>query len=84
MILVAISLAYLWIDHAATHHGIPTPSTVVTVAAICIASIKVRVIMREFVEVRIAPRLLRHLTDSLVLLMSVAMLCVYFAGKAVA
>ena len=25
-VLVAISLGYLWIDHAATHQGIPTPA----------------------------------------------------------
>ena len=65
LILVAISLAYLWIDHAATHRGLPTASTVVTVGAICFALIKVRIIMREFMEVRTAPRVLRRLTDFL-------------------
>jgi hypothetical protein len=84
LILVAISLAYLWIDHSATPHGVPTASTVVTVGAICLALIKVRIIMREFMEVRTAPRVLCGLTDLLVLLMAVAMLGVYFAGKAVA
>ncbi len=84
LVLVAISLAYLGIDRAATHSGIPTASTVVTVAAICLALIKVRIIMREFMEVRAAPRVLRRLTDFWVLLMAVALLGVYFAGKAVA
>jgi hypothetical protein len=84
LILVAISLAYLWIDHAATHRGIPTASTVVTVAAICLALVKVRIIMREFMEVRAAPLVLRRLTDFWVLLMGVAMLGVYFAGRVVA
>ena len=56
LILVAISLGYLWIDHVATHQGVPTASTVVTVLAICLALIKVRIIMREFMEVRNAPR----------------------------
>ncbi len=83
-ILVAISLAYLGIDRAATHQGVPTASTVVTVGAICLALIKVRIIMREFMEVRAAPRVLRRLTDFWVLLMASAMLGVYFAGKAVA
>lgn len=83
-ILVAISLAYLWIDHGATHRGIPTASTVVTVGAICLALIKVRIIMREFMEVRGAPQALRRLTDFWVLLMAVALLGVYFAGMAVA
>ena len=84
LVLVAISLAYLWIDHAATHEGIPTASTVVTVVAICFALAKVRIIMREFMEVRVAPRVLRRLTDFWVVVMAAAMLGVYFAGKAVA
>jgi hypothetical protein len=84
LVLVAISLAYLWIDHAASHEGLPTASTVVTVVAICFALIKVRIIMREFMEVRNAPRFLLRITDFWVVLMGVAMLGVYFAGKAVA
>jgi Prokaryotic Cytochrome C oxidase subunit IV len=84
LILVAISLGYLGIDGTAMHRGIPTASTIVTVGAICFALIKVRIIMREFMEVRTAPRVLRRLTDFWVLLMAVAMLGVYFAGKAVA
>ena len=84
LILVAISLGYLWIDHVATHQGIPTASTVVTVLAICFALIKVRIIMREFMEVRNTPQALRRLTDFWILLMAVALLGVYFAGRAVA
>jgi hypothetical protein len=84
LILVAISLAYLWIDHAAAHQGVPTASTVVTVGAICFALIKVRIIMREFMEVRSAPRVLRRLTDVWVVFMAAALLGVYLAGKAVA
>ena len=84
LVLVAISLTYLGIDRAATHGGLPTASTVVTVGAICFALVKVRIIMREFMEVRTAPRLLRRLTDFWVLLMAVALLGVYLAGRAVA
>ncbi len=84
LILVAISLAYLWIDHAATHQGVPSASTVVTVGAICFALIKVRIIMREFMEARTAPRVLRRLTDYWLLLMAAALLGVYFAGRSVA
>ena len=72
LILVVISLAYLLIDHAATHQGVPGASTVVTVGAICFALIKVRIIMREFMEVRAAPSVLRRLTDFWVLLMAAA------------
>ena len=84
LVLVAISFAYLGIDRAATHRGIPTVSTVVTVGAICFALIKVRIIMREFMEVRTAPRVLRRVTDFWVLLMAVALLGTYFAGRVVA
>ena len=84
LILVTISLGYLWIDHVAKRRGIPIASTVVTVFAICFALIKVRIIMREFMEVRSAPRVLRRLTDFWVLLMAVALLGVYFAGMALA
>ena len=84
LILVGITVTYLWIDHTASHDGVPSASTAVTIAAICIALIKVRVIMREFMEVRGAPPLLRRLSDALVLLMGVALLGVYLAGKAVA
>jgi hypothetical protein len=84
LLLVAISLLYLWIDQAAAHRGLPTANTVVTVSAICLALIKVRVIMREFMAVRTAPRVLRQLTDFWVVLMAVALLGTYLAGKAVA
>jgi hypothetical protein len=84
LILVAISLGYLWIDHLASHQGFPTASAIVTVGAICLALIKVRIIMREFMEVRGAPRFLRRITDLWVVLMGVAMLGVYVAGRAVA
>ena len=84
LVLVAISLAYLWIDHTATHGGLLSASTAVTVAAICLALIKVRIIMREFMEVRLAPSFLRRLTDFWVVLMAAALLGVYLAGKAVA
>ena len=84
LILVGITTSYLWIDHEATHSGVPTASAVITVAAICLALIKVRIIMREFMEVRGAPQLLCRLTDFWVVLMGVAMLGVYVAGKAIA
>jgi len=84
LLLVGITISYLWIDHSASHHGVPSASTAVTVAAICIALVKVRVIMREFMEVRGAPPLLRRLTDVWVLGMGVALLVVYAVGKAVA
>ena len=69
---------------SAPWRGIPIASTVVTVFAVCFALIKVRIIMREFMEVRNAPKVLRRLTDFWVLLMAAALLGVYFGGTAVA
>ncbi len=82
-VLVGITVAYFWIDRSADRHGLPAPSTLVTVGAILLALIKVRIIMREFMEVRSAPRVLCRLTDLWVVLMAAALLGAYFAGKAV-
>lgn len=84
LILVGISVSYLWIDQTAEHRGVPSASTVVTVSAICLALVKVRIIMREFMEVRGAPPLLCRLIDLWVVVMGIAMLGVYLAGRAVA
>ena len=54
----------------------------ITSSAIGIAIVKVRIIFREFMEVRHAPVLLRRLTDLWVLLTAVSLLGVYFAGIA--
>lgn len=84
LILVAISLSYLWIDQTAMPGGVAAASTAVTVAVIALALIKVRIIMREFMEVRSGSRVLGRITDFWVVLMGLAMLGVYLAGKAVA
>lgn len=82
--LVGITLTYLGIDQATGGGVLPRASTVVTVAAICFALVKVRLIMREFMEVRQAPPLLCRLTDLLIVVMVAAMLATYFAGRLVA
>jgi hypothetical protein len=46
--------------------------------------IKFRIIMREFMEVRHAPPLLRRLTDILVAVIAVALLGTYLVGQAIA
>ncbi|HUO49853.1 MAG TPA: cytochrome C oxidase subunit IV family protein [Acidimicrobiales bacterium] len=81
LVLVGITLTYLWIDHAGGVGG-PRASTAVTVAAIVLALVKVRIIMREFMEVRHAPAPLCLLTDLLVVVMGAAMLATYGAGRA--
>ncbi len=81
MILAALTLAYLWIDHSAEGHaGSLKSSAVVTSSVIVIALVKVRIIFREFMEVRSAPVLLCRLTDAWVVLIGVALLSCYFVG----
>jgi hypothetical protein len=60
------------------------PNAVITSCAIVIALVKVRVILREFMEVRHAPPLLCRLTDSWVVVAGVSLLGAYFAGLAFA
>ena len=84
MILTAMTLAYVWLDHRVDDGRILRASTVVTVGAILIALVKVRIIFREFMEVRHAPALLRRLTDGWVLLMGVALLGSHLVGTALA
>jgi hypothetical protein len=82
-ILTAMTLAYVWLDHSVDQNGTLKASTVVTVSAIVIALIKVRIIFREFMEVRHAPALLCRLTDGWVVLIGVCLLGSYFVGSAV-
>lgn len=82
--LTAMTLAYVWLDHSADDDGTPKASTVVTVSAIAIALVKVRVIFREFMEVRHAPAVLRRLTDAWVVIIAAALLGTYFIGTALA
>ena len=53
-------------------------------AAIVLALVKLRIIMREFMDVRHAPRVLRTMTDLLLAVMAVAMIGSYLVGRAVA
>lgn|SRR4051794_3129607 len=81
-ILAALTVSYLWIDRSADHNGTFHPSTVVTVTAVVIALVKVRIIFRQFMEVRHAPTLLRRFTDLWVVLIGVALIASYLAGAA--
>ena len=80
VVLASFTLAYLWIDHSAG--AAPRPSVIVTSSVIVIALIKVRIIFREFMEVRQAPALLCRLTDVWVLLIGVGLFGSYFVGLA--
>jgi hypothetical protein len=80
LILAAITLAQLGLGSLGEQNAL-TPNAAVTTSAIVIALLKVRVIMREFMEVRHAPVLLRRLTDLWVLLTGMSLLGSYFVGR---
>jgi hypothetical protein len=84
LVLSALTLVYVLMDRTVDQNGTLRASTVVTVSAIVIALIKVRIIFREFMEVRHARALLRRLTDAWVVLVGVSLLGSYFVGMAVA
>ena len=84
VILTSLTLIYVAIDHSADGDGTLRASTVVTVSAIVIALVKVRIIFREFMEVRHAPALLCRLTDGWVVLIGACLLGSYFVGSAIA
>ena len=81
VVLASLTLSYLWIDHSVG--GGLKASAVVTSGVVVIAVIKVRIIFREFMEVRQAPALLCRLTDAWVILIAVSLLGCYFAGMAI-
>ncbi|OBA84355.1 hypothetical protein A9W99_00260 [Mycobacterium sp. 1164966.3] len=81
LVLASLTLAYLWIDHSAGESRLA--GAAVTSAVIVIAVIKVRIILREFMEVRQAPVLLCRLTDAWVILIVVSLLACYFIGMQV-
>jgi hypothetical protein len=83
LILSSMTLVYVLMDQAVDQNGTLRASTVVTVSAIVIALIKVRIIFREFMEVRHAPVLLCRLTDGWVVLIGVCLLGSYFVGMAI-
>jgi hypothetical protein len=82
LILSAITLGYLALDSSADDHGTFRASSVVTTVAILLALVKVRLIFREFMQVRNAPLLLCRLVDLWVLLIGAALLGSYFLGLA--
>jgi hypothetical protein len=81
LVLAALTLTYLWIDHSAGRSN--AASAVVTSSVIVIAVVKVRIIFREFMEVRQAPVLLCRLTDAWVALIAASLLACYFIGMQV-
>lgn len=82
VVLSALTVVYVWLDHGTDQDGSLKASSVVTVGAIAIALIKVRIIFREFMEVRHAPAWLCRLTDGWVVLIGTALIGTYLVGSA--
>jgi hypothetical protein len=81
--LSALTLSQLGVGSLAGPAAL-RPNAVITSCAIVLALVKVRVILREFMEVRHAPALLCRLTDSWVVVAGVSLLGAYFVGTALA
>jgi hypothetical protein len=82
--VVVMTLMYLVIDRSTDDGGVLRASNTATVLAIGLALLKLRIILREFMDVRHAPRVLRTLTDALVATMGASMLGTYFLAQALA
>jgi hypothetical protein len=81
LVLSAITLAQLSVGSTGGRAA-PVPNAVIAASAIGIALVKVRIIFREFMEVRHAPVLLGRLTDLWVVLTGAILLGGYVAGMA--
>jgi len=81
LVLSAITLTQLGVGSVDGSDSL-RPNAAVTSSAIVIALVKVRIIVREFMEVRHAPVLLCRLTDLWVVLAGVSLLGSYFFGMA--
>ena len=79
--LSAITIAQLGVGSLDGRDAL-RPNAAITVSAIVIALIKVRIIIQEFMEVRHAPPLLCRLTDLWVAFAGVSLLGCYFVGMA--
>jgi hypothetical protein len=84
LVLTAMTLVYVWMGSWVDGGGLLRPSALVTTSAIVIALVKVRIIFREFMEVRHAPVVLGRLTDAWVVLVGACLLGSYFIGLGIA
>jgi|SRR5579859_5247843 len=77
--LSAITVLSWWIGSQRGHNAFAMNSAI-TFAVLGIAAVKMRVIIREFMEVRHAPALLRRLTDAWLAVLFVTLLGIYALG----
>ncbi|MFZ0832671.1 MAG: cytochrome C oxidase subunit IV family protein [Mycobacterium sp.] len=77
LILSAITVLSWWLAPAHAHGHAVGRSIPITVAAIALAIIKGRMIIRYFMEVRTAPRWLKLATDGWLVALGAGVLAVY-------
>ncbi len=75
--LSLITVLQLWLSSANGTDSL-APNAAITVGVIAMALVKVRFIVREFMEVRHAPALLCRLTDAWLAITAVMLLGAYF------
>ena len=54
-----------------------SPSTAVTIVVLAIAAVKTRIVIRQFMDVRVAPRWLRRATDAWLAVLMAAIIGLY-------
>ena len=82
LVVSSVTLAYLALDYSVDRGGVFRPSVAVTLGAIAIALVKVRIIFREFMEVRHAPAVLTRLADVWIGIIAVSLVGSYLLGLA--
>jgi hypothetical protein len=80
LVLSAMTIAQLGVG-SADRQAVLTPNAEITASAILLALIKVRIIFRQFMEVRHAPVLLCRLTDLWLVITGAILLGSYLAGR---
>lgn len=75
-VLVAVTIGSWWL--APAHSGGATQSsTLITAVVLTLAMIKSRLIIRYFMEVRTAPRWLKHATDAWIAVLFTTVFVIY-------
>jgi hypothetical protein len=77
--LVGVTLLS-WRIGAGENRGVLRLNTMLTCGVLLISAVKVRLIIREFMEVGQAPSLLRRLSDGVMLLAFAIMIGIYYFG----
>jgi hypothetical protein len=80
LVLSAITMAQLGVGSVDRQAAL-VPNAAITSSAIVMALVKVRIVFRQFMEVRHAPVLLGRLTDLWIVVTGAVLLGCYFAGR---